>query len=645
MDFEKYYIRKKEGTFVTKFPFLRLCDWQKDAFVQTIDATQIVYYIPRRAGKTTLLAYTFFFKLIYQKEIMKFGQKYICCHPVAQTLYEKFVQEWFSTMFGGSENLQDNVNNVWIPIPRRYLNYFENTVLNEKEMEWFFGDVEMIKEVDGVKYIKFLHDEFKDNKHGVCTGVLFNGAIISLIPAYSNASFDKNTSGSAIFGVWAEELSQWKEDFVSKIALPAVAEKGGFVMSSATPPKVGNPKEHWSYKGIIQPTMTGKQYVKETEHFVDYYKYIRTTTLPVRIDGEVVDVEKTYKSVVIIGDYVKMFPYTPAGIDGFRQQVAELKVHVKISGRKDDQKQYINDQYGNIAYKVEFGLPNPAGKMPLDVFDREFRMSFDGVMGDSVIDKFKEEVNVVDISDIDISKFPRICGFDKGLKDMTNGFKFDDSTYTSGRDRSATMYIDIAYLGNNQWLVYGEGYMNFTYEDVGRFLYSRLKVGIPVVFDNVMDRQDSIGRNGQRDSSMTRTIRSYKPLQNQDLIAGLIPCKKFQETEKIKIYNSLFDTENKEIMLRNAKIPLLNRSNIYISSKCVDTIKFFKTWKTAVKDKNHQIRDEVFDCLTYPIDAYRLDESKKDSITNFWKNYAKKKYKGSILTNASLKRNVVIVKN
>jgi hypothetical protein len=644
-DIQDNYIRRKDGTYLTKFPLLKLCEWQKDAIEMTWDATQVVYYVPRRAGKTTLLAFSFFARIIFQKELFKFGKKYICCHPIAGSLYEKFVGEWFSTCFGGAENLQDTVNNLWIPVPKIFVTYFQNETLNKKEEEWFFGPEPIIKSIDGVQYVKFLKEEFNPNDTGIITGVLFNGAIISLVPANSSKAFDKYTSGSAIYGVWAEELSTWLDDFVSNIALPAVSEKGGFVMSSATPPKdLLEPKKHWSYREIIKPAITSKNYVKEVRHFVDYYISNKVTEIKVVENDEVVTLKNTNKSVVIIGDYVKMFPYTPAGISGFLRQTAELKVEVKITEERNAAGHYVRNQYGDLIYNITFGKPRPEGKMTLTTFDREFRMSFEGVEGKNVIDKFRPEINVVDVSSLDLDRFPTLTGFDKGLKDMEEGFTNNDSMATSGHDRSATFYVSLKYLGNGQWLVYEEGFMNFEYGEVGRFFYSKLRSGSPVVFDNAIDRRDSLTRTGRKDSSFSRVIDSYSPLANSDLQYGLIPCKKIGEAEKIKRYNNLFDTEDKELILKNAAIPELNRSNLYISSKCIYTIEFFTKWKTNVLKVKKMVRNDVWDTMTYPIDTFEFDEEKKQVIQDFWRENHGKKRSPQYTTVMGLRRNTQFIK-
>lgn len=650
------YIRNKLGIFVNQFPFLRLCSWQQDAFEMSKDANSVIMFVPRRSGKSTLLSFIFWYKLILEKDLWKFGQEYVCSHPSSGQLYSSFAEDWFLTSFGGKQNVSGDINDIFIPMPSRYLDYFNDAITNKgvsyeiKELLDLNDNLlpvdnnnPLYSKIEDTLYVKLFAKPLKSTGKNLFQGTLFNGAVITLIAA--NHQFDRYVSGKSVYGLWAEELGVWKSNLIAEIALPAIIEKDGFVIGSGTPSKDMSPKEHWTYKSFILPL---KEYQKEIYHNVDYYYSYDINSIDILgKQGEVETLTNKSKKVIIIGDYCKMFPYTPSSIKGFLKTAGEVKKEMKAEMMLDENQNIRKDTEGNPLYRVVLGKDRQIGEMDIHQFNREYRMSFEstGGMGARVIDNFDPNVHIIDIQelDIDLTQFPKIMGFDAGSgKTGIENLRNSNAYFKAGhKQRSMTCFVQGIYIGNNQFIIYKEGHINFEYELMGRLWYSTLVDGCPILYDYSIHNGGASHR-GVQDSTFSRTMQLYPslgkarfPNTKVKITDGLIRGSKQDELPRIANINKLFIQEDKDFAFKNCTFPELNKSQIYIDKSCVLLCEFLEKWNY----KERKIRDDLWDCLSYILCSFLYDPLKRADIIAYWDQYNRnqkfKKYKINRLNTVS----------
>jgi hypothetical protein len=647
----KDYFETPKGTFCTRFPLIRESIIQKD-LKEVLRLSSICHTLwTRRGGKTTELAVNWFERILLDGDTMKNKRRYICSHPATGEIYSKFVTDWFMQAFGGKDNFKAPLDEIWIPLPEKFIDYIFtedgsfNKNMPQSDIEWFLGikdKIPILDNVDGIWYVKlFKHNigeqPSKKKEERIYVGTLFNGAEIHLVGA--NYFFDKYVSGGDVFGLWGEELGTWAKDYITGIALPAIIAKGGFVQTSLTPPKdelgkdVADAKEHWTYKSIVEPLIAGVEegYVKHKKvHGVNYYVTKTSISYDEEVNGKIKNTVKDDYTVVSIAKFSECFQYTHWGVKGFVDVISKVQNDIKVEMKKDENDNPVKDKEGYIQYNVEFTnkvIPTRATK--LITYMREYECSFEGEHKNRVFEEFGNH-NVVPKGLRDWSLYPQLFCFDKGMSGDKESTGRINLIKSKGNSHSA--WVKMAYLGNNQWVVFDEGFELFEYKNIATLFLENLKEGRPVVYESKMNdrRAFNINSYGDADSDMYQICKA-EPKLNLNYNSGvyhhgLMPCHKRQNDEKIAEFNELyFKPDNNTIN----KVPNLltgedfGGCRIYFTDNCTNSYDFFTRW--AYKENKGvytrpKVQEDLWDCISYGVDTYNLNTTRKAAIDLFWKN-------------------------
>jgi len=628
-----------KGVPVLDFPNFTRSILQQDNMhlMRTLNITTLIE--SRRIGKTTSASDYFYQYHIMEGDLMKRGSLSILAHPQAQELYDRFVKNALIQPFGGNEGLLgESLDTVYIKLPKRYREYlFENGNhlegishnINEADFEWFFKPYDkegnslivIPNDVDE-PYVKLFKDNIGNNvstksAEGICRGRLFNGANIELVSA--NHNFDKYVSGKALNFLWGEELGTWTSNYISKIAIPAVVQRDGKVINTLTPDKKNpDPKQHWTYQDIVLPIMGDKETKHFYKHGLDIYINNKGVETPVEKDGKIVIEEQGRTQGVVIGKLSECFPYSHDNQKYFANVISSLTEVVKPIWKQDENDNYLKSETGTfILEKLIYTGEKKAGSLDMIDWFREYEMSFEG-RGTSLCFSSFGEGNIISSTHKEYfeKNFPTIVGFDKGMSLV------DEINQTIlQKDGSITIFVYIAKVSDNQWVIYDEHMANYDYSTIGKKMLYDVQRNRPIVYDSVLN--NAISKIGSTKNNDIYQIGLATPELAYNYRSGLfhrclIPSHKREKLVKIVEFNKMFEVQNNII---NPISHPINKeelgARLYILEHCTQAIEYFKTqrWKTDKEGsfmlKNGEkipddTRDDVFDALTYPIDLHNI---------------------------------------
>lgn len=683
-----YYHQDK--TIFTEFPVITLAPIQNDIALVIQKSNITTLMCSRRVGKTTVACSEFFNNAIPDLDgkltegylnslpMMRHGVKFICSHPVAQSLYEHFYSNTkgaFLHAFGGPEVFGSNsLDETYIKLPDRYYDWLfieidGKPMINvkdrsESDLKWFFGDgifggsdknnppiITQFPnpELEGQWFVKLFKDNMDKGKsskdsEGTYTATLFNGVNIELIAA--NNYFGKYIRGGNIDYIWGEEIGEWKTNYIEENAIQAVVNRKGKIVLTLTPPSTSTfpePFNHWTYKQIIEPTLDLDEFTKyKFTRGLNYYISTRKQYKPIerKVNGikESTTKEIRTTNAVVIGKFSECYSYTHKGIDNLYEILGQLQEVVNA--------EEILDEITHIPKKNEIGVPllrfvytgKPfkSGGIDMDVWHREYEMSYAGVSKEKIFDKFTQQ-NILSKDFIELLKDkPRIIGFDKGMANV------DEANQKVIGTGSPTMAIEFAYLGSDQWVICDERLMEYNKQSIASFFLEKAKKGIPIIYDRVLENTtDKSGSNRNNDINDFIALqpelgpRFNGGIYNKCLMSGL----KLSEVDRIKRLNQMFALSDEINAVPNPLYPNKNGSRIYVLENCVNTINYFKTHsyqidkatKEPLIDKNgnkmpvQKVFNEPFDITSYVVDTFNghnksTGKSYRESIHLIWNN-------------------------
>lgn len=670
-----YYHQDK--TIFTEFPAITLAPLQNDIAIVIQNSNITTLMCSRRIGKTTAADVEFFNNAVPDLDIkltesnlnnlpiMRHGVKFVCSHPIAQGLYEYFYSNSkgaFLHAFGGPKVFGSNgLDETYIKLPNRYYKWLVTDIAQRttSEIKWFFGDEDKkqpsiitqfpIPELEGQLFIKLFKDNMDKGKsskdsEGTYTATLFNGVTIELIAA--NSYFGKYVRGGTIDYIWGEEIGEWKTNYIEENAIQAVVNRKGKIVLTLTPPSTSSfpePFNHWTYKQIIEPTLELDEFTKyKFTRGLNYYVSTRKQYKPVErmINGRKESTTKEVRTTntIVIGKFSECYSYTHEGLDNLYETLGQLQEVVHAEEIFDEKTHIpIKNEIGVPLLKFIYtGKPFKSGGIDMDVWHREYEMSYAGVSKQKIFDKFTQQ-NVLPKDFIEyIKDKPRIIGFDKGMADVD---VVNQKVIGAG---SPTMALEFAYLGSDQWVILNERLMEYDKQVVGNYFLENAKKGIPLIYDRVMENTtDKSGSS--RNNDIDDIIKLYPELSsrfnggiyNKCLISGL----KLSEQDRIKRLNQMFSLTEEINYAPHPLRPNQSGSRIYVTDNCVNTIKYFsshsyqidKNTKDCLLDKNNnripvsKVPNEPFDIASYVLDTFNgfnksTGKSYRESIHNIWNN-------------------------
>lgn len=594
----------------------------------------------RRIGKTTSTADFFYQYHIMEGDLMKRSSLSILAHPQAQELKDRFYNKALIQPFGNKEGLLgESLDNVYIRLPNRYKKYLfadgdfqkgYNENLNSADFEWFFepfnkaGDrLIVMPHFEDDVYVKLFRDNIgstasSKNADGLCRGRLFNGATIELVSA--NHNFDKYVSGNAVNFLWGEELGTWASNYISKVAIQAVLQRKGKIVSTLTPDKKNpDPSQHWTYKDIIEPVLSDSETKHSFVHGLNIYINNSGVSTPVERDGKTVEEKQGTTQGVVIAKLTECFPYSHDNQIYFSNVVSSLNEKVIPHWKKDENGEYIkSDTNTFILESLEYTGIRKAGSIDMNDWYREYEMSFEGIGSTNCFPSFGNH-NILSYEHKEYfeKNFPTIVGFDKGMALV------DEANQTIiQKDGSVTIFIYIAKVNKNQWVVYDEYIMNYDYDAVGKKILQEVRKKRPVVYDSVL--KNTISKIGSKANSDIYQICLATPELSKEYRGGLyhrclIPSHKREMLTKIVDYDKMFQTKTNLINPVNHPLDeTQDGCRLYVLEHCKNVIEYFQKqkWKISKEGefivKNNErvpddnIRNDAFDALTYSIDLYNL---------------------------------------
>ena len=660
----------RDNVIFTEFPVIKRSVVQEDLFDAMMMSNITTLICSRRMGKTTEAGDIFIAKAIPElygykgsnpETPMRHGISFICCAPMSTNLYDRFCgakDGAFLHAFGGQKVLGgNNLDNAYVKLPD---DFYDWLIVNMKdrtdiEKKWFFGDEEKktppiivqfpLPELEGQLFVKLFKNNIEKNKNSqnanaICKGTLFNGVSVSLVGA--NENFGSYIRGNAIDHAWAEEIGQWKENYIANDAIQAIVDRNGSVVRTLTPPSTSghiDPKKHWTYRDVVLPTIEMDNFTKhEFINGVHYYisKNKQKKLVERKINGYKKTVEEEVSSIntTVIGKFSECYSYIYNGVNSLFYVTQQLKEKVIPKAILDERtKLPKKNEIGVFLYELEYtGEVFNSGQIDMDTWKREYEMSYEGVSKYKIFTNFGNHNILPETYIENLKDKPKIIGFDKGMADVDT-----DKQIVIG-DGSPTMAIFMANIGNNQWVIYDEKLLEFDKTIVGGFLLDNATKGIPTVYDRVL--QDTKDKSGSiRNNDISEIIRLYPKLSVRHAKGiynkCLIPCIKLPEMDRYFRLNKMFEISGQINRADHPMNPNKNGAYLYITENCIHSIKYFNShaWKMDknkdyILDKNNnrtaeKIMNEPFDCVSYVIDTFNgynktSRVSNKEMIMEIW---------------------------
>ncbi len=659
--------RDDHGVYVPNFRNITLKPIQEDIYELVNRCNAAYLLISRRVGKTTALDCIYKDKIINQGPMMKRKFRYLATHPNAGELQSKFLDDWMLSSLGGMENIQNSINKVWIPLPKRFEEwlypYGDKTTINKDlsntDYEWFFDSdpkKKIIRLINNRLYVRLFKHPVGGNSSNrkdevILKGEYFNGAIQELISA--NYNYGKYVRGKDIYGLWQEEIGTYKTNYMSQDALPAILSRNGWVISSFTPPAEEYPKEHWTYKEIVQPAIKLQGYKKVRLHGVDYYVYknvsegekvITTYDENGKSKTHLEKISVTTTNMVAVGSLENCFYFGQGGIEEFLRIKGTLREKIDLKYDYDKKGNIIIDDEGMPQYKISHtGELNPGGQMVMEDYLREYCVSYEGSQKDNIMYAFGDH-NIKPIDWLDFTQYPSLVGFDKGISEVDE----KKGEIYAKKGQSVTIWVKVAKINNRQWVAYDEGVVDYSYQRYGEVWLENAKQGIPTIFENEMVKRGPKHSNGLYNNDLYQILQATPELR-QSYAGGLyykclIPCLKRKNTVKINDYNTLLELD---MELTDPVTGEQGGSLLYITENCTNLIEFLRDkwkYKKSTDGGRERIttREDFWDGLTYPIDTFLFDNKKKNIIKSIWND---PRYKGNQYQQKQYMRNGFVLNN
>lgn len=639
--------------FVRQFPYYPLSPAQEAIFKHIVKADKAFLLIARQIGKSNLLSYVFWYRVI---NFGKVGESYSTLSPKSGDVEKLMLADILTEAFGGSKLVYD-LNAVYIKPPDEWLYpILDNHDKAEKEgnghnSTWsMYLNSGLLKfDEDGEIYAKLFFKDISQTGGGkrenYFSGILFNGVNIFCLGATHTLS--SQIRGKKFAGNYGEEMGEYPEEPFSAL-LPAISSQRGWMIYAGTP----NKKEplNWLYEEYTEASQSAN-----CEHFtekgVQFYKTVLERKIPnsqesiLRGESEFT-LDGTNTTVWAIGDIETVFPYVHKGRERFTDIQLSRKYPHKVEYIKDENSQYVQDNRGNLKFNIvpDFQL-NKDGTFPLnppnnglldeEQYNREYRVQF--TAGNyRAFPHFVEDINVISHERLLASSYFKgsntIGGYDQGIGDKSVVDIKGREGNSSASAKAKILCIKIPYTDQYQYVIYEVEYLSMPIaSNIALEWKDMLNANIPIVAENALWTTPIMGgikpfnQIINSNSELQKDRRAYTDI-------GIYKCFKRQWQDKFNDINHWFKETEFKPKGRTANVKYINPTDpfspgrkLFITDNCKELIKYFTemTYEFNSNDNSRKpakMREDQFDCATYPIDMLEYRESAKKQIEKFWKD-------------------------
>jgi len=614
-----------EPIFVDNVPAFEPSVAQK-ALIKASEGVNVVFVLwTRQVGKSNTLSDIFWHRLINESEK---GQLYLTMSPTEGDIGDLMLGDILLEAFGGKDAIYD-INAIYITPPKKWRKRVEIEFKADPTLYDYYIDNKWFLYHDDKEYVKLFIDDISNSGNGKksqlhYTGKLFTGADIMCVAA--NHNLNKTVRGRKIKGVYGEEMGEYKNDPFGPI-LPAVLGQDGWMIYAGTPNET-NPM-NWVWEKY-EEVVSSPYCEKKLAYGIVWYKSTVTNEIPLDFndilnnesDSEMVITQTTLWS---IGDLETIFPYVYKGNEKFARVQAQRKFPHKAIVKRDNFGKILYNDNKQPVFDIIVTQPNPTGLLTEEKYNREYRVRFDAGAY-KAFPEFNKELNIIDGSKFNPEGYLCVAGYDHGVKDEKV-----TGTTASGKV-SASCYVEIACIpvgitGEFQYVIYKAEYLpDPTNTEIASTWHKLLLAGMPIIAENVLWRNTLKGTP----SDLAQIISADEHLR-QDIRSrrGIFQCYKRTWQQKFADLNSWFtkntfapSKDSNPIKYFNPLNPLEQGKKLYITSDCLELIKYFDNQILVVDNKGQRspktMREDLYDAATYPLDMMEHKPEIVKAIREYW---------------------------